>query len=1175
MYTSHSFGLLKLWQVLTLLGLFGASSGVLANHAAATALSSDTCSNPVVINNVTVQHTLCGLSTGSISVNIAGGNAGCSFQWMPSVSTSATATQLPAGAYQLTITRQNNPECTIDTTIIVNNDNGPAVDVVEILPSNCLASNGKVTLWPTSLFYVWDNGEIGAVNDGLLSICYYVTATEPGSGCSTILKVCVPNENPLVAGAQIIHPAKCGKNNGIVQITVTGGSGQYSYSLGPSATLTGLAAGDYVCVVSDNSSGCTAEVAFSVPDAPVEATVNITPYNIACPGGGTGFVGFEVVPGANFQLPYTFSIRDTNNVQFQPGNLMPGKYFLGIVDADSCPLPIYTFYITQPPPIETLAQIVPETCEQGGQIQLDISGGNGGYRVDWLDLPGAVNTEDRINLPAGIYKAIVFDSLFCTDTIGTYLVPRFCSRRDTLPFFLAAGTIGTLCLETPIGIPANNLNFQLIGSSVDGSSAFGTWTLSPQGCLTYMAGSTPGYALDTICIALNVTPPNLNDTICLVVSILSQPPSMETLYFTVQTDQVATSCGIIPPLFNEPIIKQLNRPGLIGTSDAFGHYSIDTSSACLTFWANALPGFNVDTIVVAACDTALLRCHIIRYIPSVLKPVDCSAGFVPEDNLSTTTSECQSGSWICLPVPYGEIGDFAITDNDLPYLNGYLGCNLDTVIAYSLSLLPSGGPYQLNEWTINGQSFSGAFQDANGLVALMNQLDPSPGWMFENNFFIVGGNSSNVYGPIQVTSSQAIVGVLQPNLQYIPRGSQLRFPVGEHQVVLRRIQTGCADTVNINVVCVDCPPIHNYLPDLSGNISWQTASCALDTLFCTSLTETELDDWTITDNGTPIGVFAACDNGHVGFRLDTGYHFLHLINQISSCEYTIPFLLSCPGLVIDDTMTVHLGVGQSTVVCPNQSLLAPPVVSIENLCPGAGDNATVVYDQQNFCASLSGVLPGQDTLCLQICNDAGDCYTSAVLVLVSEQTQDTLTEAFPDEAFTLKNSPVDIAILANDVLENTANNIAALTALDIVQQADNGTVEYDAAGHVLRYTPDPDFCGSDAFIYRIRDTRGIQDTAIVRIQVFCDKLLVFNGFSPNGDQVNDYWHILGIEAYPDNTVQVFNRWGNLVFEQKGYTNAQAWDGTWNGKALPDGTYYYLVDPGKGSKIRSGYLELVR
>ncbi|HMU73345.1 MAG TPA: gliding motility-associated C-terminal domain-containing protein, partial [Ferruginibacter sp.] len=95
------------------------------------------------------------------------------------------------------------------------------------------------------------------------------------------------------------------------------------------------------------------------------------------------------------------------------------------------------------------------------------------------------------------------------------------------------------------------------------------------------------------------------------------------------------------------------------------------------------------------------------------------------------------------------------------------------------------------------------------------------------------------------------------------------------------------------------------------------------------------------------------------------------------------------------------------------------------------------------------------------------------------------------------------------------------------------------------------------------------------IQVFCDKLLVFNGFSPNGDQVNDYWHILGIEAYPDNTVQVFNRWGNLVFEQKGYTNAQAWDGTWNGKALPDGTYYYLVDPGKGSKIRSGYLELVR
>lgn len=1181
MYTSHPFCLLKLWQALVLICLFGAPSGVLARHDIAVKTTesfstppSDPCDNPVIINNITVQHTLCGISTGSISVSIEGGNAGCIFQWTPAVSTSATASQLAAGAYHLKITRQGNSACTADTTIIVNNDNGPAVDVVEVLPSNCLASNGKATLWPTSLFYVWDNGEIGAVNDGLLSICYYVTATEPGSGCYSVVKVCVPNENPLVTSAQIVHPAKCGKSNGIVQITVTGGSGQYSYSLGPGATLTGLAAGDYVCVVSDNNSGCTAEVSFAVPDAPVEATVNITPYNISCPGGGTGFVGFEVIPGDNFQLPYTFSIRDTNNVSFQPGNLMPGKYFLSIADADSCLLPVYTFFITQPPPIETQAQIVPETCEQGGQIQLDITGGNGGYRVDWLDLPGAVNTEDRINLPAGIYKAVVFDSLFCTDTIGTYLVPRFCSRRDTLPFFLAAGTIGTLCLEPPIGISPNNLSFQLLGSSVSGSSAYGTWSLSPQGCLTYLAGATAGYALDTICIAVNVSPPNLNDTICVVVSILSQPPSMETLYFTVQTDQVATSCGIIPPIFNQPIISQLNRPGLVGTSDAFGHYSIDSSSACLTFWANALPGYNVDTILVAACDTALLRCHIIRYVPTVLKPVDCSAGFVPEDNLSAMTSDCQSGSWVCLPIPYGEIGDFAITDNDLPYLNGYLGCNLDTVIAYSISLLPSGGPYQLNAWTVNGQSFSGAFQDANGLVALMNQLDPSPGWMFENNFFIVGGNSSNVYGPIQVTSSQAVVGVLQPNLQYIPRGSQLRFPVGEHQVVLRRIQTGCADTVNINVVCVDCPPIHNYLPDLSGNISWEAASCASDTIFCTSLTETELDDWTITDNGSPIGIFAACDNGHVGFRLDTGFHILHLVNQITSCEYTVPFYLSCPGLVIDDTISIQLGVGQNTLVCPNQSLLAPPITTIGNLCP-EGENTSVAYDQQNFCATITGLLPGQDTLCLQICNGNGDCYTTAALVNVIDPTQDTLTEAHPDEAFVLKNESLDIPVLANDILENTVNNIAALSALDIVQGPDHGTAEYDPDSHLVLYTPATDYCGADAFIYRIHDTRGVQDTALVRIQVFCDKLLIFNGFSPNGDQANDYWHILGIEAYPNNTVQVFNRWGNLVFEQRGYTNALAWDGTWNGKALPDGTYYYLIDLGNGGKVRSGYLELVR
>lgn len=107
------------------------------------------------------------------------------------------------------------------------------------------------------------------------------------------------------------------------------------------------------------------------------------------------------------------------------------------------------------------------------------------------------------------------------------------------------------------------------------------------------------------------------------------------------------------------------------------------------------------------------------------------------------------------------------------------------------------------------------------------------------------------------------------------------------------------------------------------------------------------------------------------------------------------------------------------------------------------------------------------------------------------------------------------------------------------------------------------------------DKRGRRDTAVVSIQIACEKVLVYTGFSPNGDGVNDVWRILGMEQYPENEVLVFNRWGNLVFQQKGYSNQDAWNGKWNGKDVPDGAYFYVIDLGDGSARLSGYVQLMR
>ncbi len=93
----------------------------------------------------------------------------------------------------------------------------------------------------------------------------------------------------------------------------------------------------------------------------------------------------------------------------------------------------------------------------------------------------------------------------------------------------------------------------------------------------------------------------------------------------------------------------------------------------------------------------------------------------------------------------------------------------------------------------------------------------------------------------------------------------------------------------------------------------------------------------------------------------------------------------------------------------------------------------------------------------------------------------------------------------------------------------------------------------------------------------------FNGVSDNGaDGFNDVFVIDCISNFPNNNVKIFNRSGILVYEGDHYDNADvSFKGTGErglylqGSRLPEGTYFYIIDKGDGSKIISGYLELTR
>jgi len=86
-------------------------------------------------------------------------------------------------------------------------------------------------------------------------------------------------------------------------------------------------------------------------------------------------------------------------------------------------------------------------------------------------------------------------------------------------------------------------------------------------------------------------------------------------------------------------------------------------------------------------------------------------------------------------------------------------------------------------------------------------------------------------------------------------------------------------------------------------------------------------------------------------------------------------------------------------------------------------------------------------------------------------------------------------------------------------------------------------------------------------------VVIPNTFTPNGDGINDTWNIKSLDTYPNCSVVVFNRWGQNVYQSKGY--GVPWDGTFNGSKLPAGTYYYVINLKNDSKLLSGFVAIIR
>ena len=205
---------------------------------------------------------------------------------------------------------------------------------------------------------------------------------------------------------------------------------------------------------------------------------------------------------------------------------------------------------------------------------------------------------------------------------------------------------------------------------------------------------------------------------------------------------------------------------------------------------------------------------------------------------------------------------------------------------------------------------------------------------------------------------------------------------------------------------------------------------------------------------------------------------------------------------------------------------------------------------------------------------------SATVETATSSTTQSVTNqpiAVSDSATTPMNTPIRIAVLDNDTPYTASPKIVIFpTNGDAFVKEDN----------TILYRPRVRFIGTDYFVYELC-TPSSQSctTATVTVKV-THRVVADNAMSANGDDKNDYFHIVGIENYPDNQVTIYNRNGEKVFAISHYDNRQkVFKGIVEGEVslsnaahLPQDTYFYLIeyyDENRQLQRQIGWLYLKR
>ena len=345
-----------------------------ANGCTTTQTVTITQPTPVTATSSSVSAT-CGNANGQASVIVTGGTPGYTYSWAPAGGTGATATNLMIGTYTCTITDANG--CVITQTVSVTNIASPTAAITASTNVSCNGgSDGSATVTAsggTSPYtYLWSPaGGTTATAAGLVAGTYTVTVTD-ANGCTTSATITVTEPSAISVTETQTEVSCFGGNNGSIDITVTGGTGPYTFMWSNSATtedISGLTAGTYTGTLTD-ANGCTDSGTMIITEPPLLAATVTTSSDPTTCGGTDGSIDITVTGGTP---GYIFSWSNAATTEDLSG-VGAGSYSNLITDANGCITTVSGNLSDPTPPTVTLALAIDTVCVADGAYTL--SGGS-------------------------------------------------------------------------------------------------------------------------------------------------------------------------------------------------------------------------------------------------------------------------------------------------------------------------------------------------------------------------------------------------------------------------------------------------------------------------------------------------------------------------------------------------------------------------------------------------------------------------------------------------------------------------------------------------------------------------------------------------------------------------------------------------------------------------------